>query len=104
MGLAASFGMELIRAFDEQGARSDEELVSAAAANEGDLVPEQLNQREAEVLQLVALGLSNAEIGKRLGLTEASVKWYLQRLFNKLDVRRRAMAVLKARKFGLLPS
>jgi LuxR family maltose regulon positive regulatory protein len=104
MGPAALFGVELIRAFEEQGRSSGENPVSAAVANMTDRIPEQLNQSEGEILQLVALGLSNTEIGKRLGLTEASVKWYLQRLFDKLDVRRRTMAVVKARRFGLLPS
>jgi LuxR family maltose regulon positive regulatory protein len=104
IGPVASFGMELIRTFAEQSAGSDAKLAPAFAAKELDRVPEQLNQRESEVLQFVALGLSNTEVGKRLGLTEASVKWYLQRLFDKLDARRRTMAVARARKFGLLPS
>ena len=103
-GPVASFGMELIRTFAEQGAGSDAILAPAFAAKELDRVPEQLNQRESEVLQLVALGLSNKEVGKRLGLTEASVKWYLQRLFDRLDVCSRTMAVIRARKFGLIPS
>jgi LuxR family maltose regulon positive regulatory protein len=54
------------------------------------------------VIKLVSLGLSNREIGNRLGLTEGSVKWYLQRIFTKLDVRRRSIAVLKAHRFGIV--
>ena len=64
--------------------------------------PEPLNGRETEVIKLVALGLSNREVGNPLGLTEGSVKWYLQRIFAKLDVRRRSIAVLKARRFRIV--
>lgn len=76
-------------------------MAAATGAADDMTLPEPLNPREAEVIKLVSLGLSNREIGARLGLTEGSVKWYLQGIFAKLDVRRRSMAVLKARKFGL---
>ena len=47
-------------------------------------------------------GLRNHEVGQRLGLTEGTVKWYLQQIFDKLGVRRRSQAVLRARSLGLL--
>jgi LuxR family maltose regulon positive regulatory protein len=53
-------------------------------------------------LNLVALGLLNREIGQRMGLTEGTVKWYLQRIFDKLGIRRRSQAVHRAKQFGLL--
>jgi LuxR family transcriptional regulator, maltose regulon positive regulatory protein len=61
-----------------------------------------LDARERDVLKLVALGLLNREIGQRLGLTEGTVKWYLQRIFDKLGIRRRTQAVHRAKQFGLL--
>ncbi|HKX78099.1 MAG TPA: LuxR C-terminal-related transcriptional regulator [Novosphingobium sp.] len=61
-----------------------------------------LAPRELEILAMVGGGLRNGEIGVRLGLTEGTVKWYLQQIYDKLGVRRRSQAVLRARQFGLL--
>ena len=61
-----------------------------------------LHRREAEILELVSQGLRNREIGKRLFLSEETVKWYLKRLFGKLTVRTRTEALAAARKKGLL--
>jgi LuxR family maltose regulon positive regulatory protein len=104
MGPTTGFGLDLIRRFaDAEGGHAEEAPQDAPAKSSGELnLPEQMNEREAEVLRLVAMGMSNKEIGDRLGLTEGSVKWYLQQIFLKLDVRRRAMAVAKAKKFGLI--
>jgi LuxR family maltose regulon positive regulatory protein len=64
--------------------------------------PEALSAREVEILSLVADGLRNREIGRRLGLTEGSVKWYLQQIYDKIGSRRRLQAVTRAREFGIL--
>jgi LuxR family maltose regulon positive regulatory protein len=61
-----------------------------------------LSQRELEVLQLIADGLSNREIGERLFLAEITVKGHNQRIFGKLQVQRRTEAVARARELGLL--
>lgn len=58
--------------------------------------------REIEILTCVASGLRNKEIGGRLGLTEGSVKWYMQRIYDKVGTRRRSLAVERARQFGFL--
>lgn len=58
--------------------------------------------REIEILNCVASGLRNREIGDRLGLTEGSVKWYMQRIYDKVGTRRRSVAVERARQFGFL--
>ncbi|MCK6401322.1 MAG: LuxR C-terminal-related transcriptional regulator [Sphaerotilus natans subsp. sulfidivorans] len=63
---------------------------------------EALNSREAEVLRQVAGGLLYKEIGTRLGLTEGSVKWYMQQVYSKLGVRRRLAAVERGRTLGYL--
>ncbi|GIE36429.1 DNA-binding response regulator [Actinoplanes italicus] len=64
--------------------------------------PPALSARETEVLKLVAGGLTNAEIGKRLFISEATVKTHLLRVFNKLDVADRTAAVTTAMRHGLL--
>ncbi|GLW32778.1 response regulator [Actinoplanes regularis] len=64
--------------------------------------PPALSARETEVLKLVAAGLTNAEIGKRLFISEATVKTHLLRVFNKLDVADRTAAVTTAMRHGLL--
>jgi DNA-binding NarL/FixJ family response regulator len=64
--------------------------------------PPALSARETEVLKLVAGGLTNAEIGRRLFISEATVKTHLLRIFNKLDVTDRTAAVTTAMRHGLL--
>jgi DNA-binding NarL/FixJ family response regulator len=66
-------------------------------------VPQTLSAREVEVLALVAKGLTNAEIGRALHITEATVKTHLLRAFGKLDVSDRTAAVTTAMAQGLLP-
>lgn len=55
-----------------------------------------LSGRERQVLDLVADGYSNAAIGERLGLTEATVKSYVSTVLNKLGVQNRVQAALAA--------
>lgn len=62
-----------------------------------------LSPRETEVLALVAHGLSNPEIAKRLFLGEATVKTHLVHVFDKLGVGDRTRAVTRAMELGLLP-
>jgi DNA-binding NarL/FixJ family response regulator len=61
-----------------------------------------LTTRELDVLNAVADGLTNAEIGHRLVIAEATVKTHLLRLFAKLDVNDRTHAVVVALERGLL--
>jgi LuxR family maltose regulon positive regulatory protein len=63
---------------------------------------EPLSQRELEVLQLIAQGLSNHEIGDRLFLALDTVKGHNRKIFDKLGVQRRTEAVARARELGLL--
>jgi DNA-binding NarL/FixJ family response regulator len=65
---------------------------------------EQLTARETEVLALVARGLTNAEIGRKLYLSEATVKTHLLRACAKLGVSGRTAAVTKAIETGALPA
>ena len=62
-----------------------------------------LTTRESEVLACLGLGMSNQEIGRRLYLSEATVKGHISRLLVKLDCANRTQAGLLARDAGLLP-
>ncbi|OZM83879.1 response regulator transcription factor [Pseudonocardia sp. MH-G8] len=61
-----------------------------------------LTQRELQVLELIARGLSNTEITERLGLSPATIKTYVGRLLAKLHARDRAQLVIVAYESGLL--
>lgn len=63
---------------------------------------EGVTERELEVARLVAKGMSNAEIGAHLFLSEATVKTYVSRLLNKLHLRDRVQIAVLAYRTGLV--
>src|SRR5262249_41162187 len=63
-----------------------------------------LSSRERQVLELVASGLSNQEIGLKLGLAEKTIKHYMTNILTKLQVRRRVEAAPLAAPRGLGPT
>jgi LuxR family maltose regulon positive regulatory protein len=63
---------------------------------------EDLSDRELELLQLMAAGMSNQDIANKLFLTVGTVKWHLNNIYSKLDVRSRTQAVARARELKLL--
>jgi two-component system nitrate/nitrite response regulator NarL len=62
---------------------------------------EDLTPREREVLELVAQGFTNLEIGDRLSLAEKTIKHYMTNILGKLQVRSRVEAALLAYREGL---
>ncbi|WP_309492794.1 LuxR C-terminal-related transcriptional regulator [Paenibacillus anseongensis] len=62
---------------------------------------EPLSVRELKVLELIAMGLSNREISERLFVALSTVKGHNQRIFDKLQVKRRTEAIARARELGL---
>ena len=63
---------------------------------------ESLTERELEILTLLASGLSNAELGAKLYLSEPTIKTHLSSIFRKLGVRDRVQAVIAAFEAGLV--
>lgn len=103
-GPVSVFGVELLQAFARTSPESNVVTdLTVGSEQEVDLAPpEALNEKEREVLRFASHGKSNKDIARVLGMTEGTVKWYMQQVFAKLDVRRRTLAVQRARKFGLL--
>jgi len=58
-------------------------------------------KRETQILQLLAEGQGNREIGQRLFISETTVKWYLKHLYEMLGVNNRTAAVARARQHGV---
>jgi len=65
-------------------------------------LPEPLSDREREVLNLMAAGLTNREIAARLFISAETVKKHAASIYAKLGVARRVKAVARAREVGLL--
>jgi DNA-binding NarL/FixJ family response regulator len=74
---------------------------SAVIAARTKVKPE-LSERESEVLVLIAAGMTNKEIARRMGIAEKTVKAHLTNIFQRIGVRDRTQAVLWAERNGLL--
>ncbi len=88
-------------AFEDPSTMSDDDMTMVLEVPETPIGPS-LSPRQQEVLELMAEGMTNKEIGAQLGVTERTVKAYAQELYDKLDARNRAGAVAEAMKRGLL--
>ena len=100
-GNVPDYTARLLTIFEAREQRSAGECADLAASSSRPLA-DPLSQRECEILQLIAQGLSNREIGERLFLALDTVKGHNRNLFAKLLVRRRTEAVARARELGLL--
>lgn len=85
-------------AFDSRSAAAMVRSLNARSPLES----KQLTEREREVLSLLARGLSNRDIGKRLYISETTAKFHVGNIIRKLNVSRRAEAVYAASKMGLI--
>lgn len=100
-GVRISFGPVTAAFEDPAQAAIGEETTMVFEVPKIDTGPH-LSPRQQQVLELMAQGLTNHEIGEQLGVTERTVKAYAQELYDKLGVRNRAGAVAEAAKLGLL--
>ncbi|MFE5583463.1 response regulator [Kitasatospora sp. NPDC056531] len=98
-GLSPQVQLRLLERLSEKPARPAP-AAERPATRSGEL-PDGLTVREAEVLALIAEGLSNAEIAQRLFVSQATVKTHINNLFAKTAVRDRAQAVAYAFRHGI---
>jgi LuxR family maltose regulon positive regulatory protein len=98
-GIAPDYVSQLLAAFPM--AEPEQTYPSKTQVPKSDLV-EPLSEREIEVLQLIAGGLTNQEVATQLYLELSTVKVHNRNIYGKLGVNNRTQAVAKARAFGIL--
>ena len=98
-GIAPDYVQRLLAAFP--GADLGEAAPPSTQAPKSELV-EPLSEREIEVLQLIAEGLTNQEIAARLYLSLHTVKVHARNIYGKLGVKNRTQAVARGRTLGIL--
>jgi LuxR family maltose regulon positive regulatory protein len=100
-GIAPDYVQQLLAAFPSTPAK--ETASSKSQDPEAEWV-EPLSERELDVLQLIAEGLTNQEVGSRLYLTLNTIKAHTRNIYSKLGVNSRTQAVARARALGILKS
>jgi LuxR family maltose regulon positive regulatory protein len=97
---------KLLAAFEAEKRKSEDKPDLPPALPEGhrdgEPLIDPLSQRELKILQLIAQGLSNREIGERLFLALDTIKGHNRKIFDKLQVQSRTEAIARARELGLL--
>jgi LuxR family maltose regulon positive regulatory protein len=97
---------KLLAAFESDAQQSEDKPNLPPALPEGhrdgEPLIDPLSQREIKILQLIAQGLSNREIGERLFLALDTIKGHNRKIFDKLQVQSRTEAIARARELGLL--
>lgn len=75
---------------------------SAPSPSTTDYLVEELTEREVEILQAIARGLTNGDISNTMHLSVHTVKWHNKNIFGKLGVGSRTQAVIRGRELGLI--
>jgi DNA-binding NarL/FixJ family response regulator len=99
--------VQAVRAVHQGVSVLDPEIVpklmrTLAATPQATLPDEQITDREQDVLQLAARGLTNKAIGLSLGISDRTVQGHLRKIFEKLGVASRTEAVVRASQMGLV--
>jgi LuxR family transcriptional regulator, maltose regulon positive regulatory protein len=97
--LLAAFPQPLPQVLD---VKRVEKVATKAAPTSSSVLLEPLSGREQEVLELLAAGMANQEIAKRLVVTVGTVKTHIKSIYGKLGVHSRTQAIARARELGLL--
>jgi LuxR family maltose regulon positive regulatory protein len=82
--------------------RSRAEILSEPKGRPSSPLVEPLNDREMQILRLIAAGLSDRVIAEELYLSIHTIRWYNRQIYGKLGVNRRGQAVARARELGIL--
>lgn len=98
-GFVPAYTGRLLAAFPDA---SSETVSSKQVETPGGLI-EPLSQRELEVLQLIANGLTNRELAERLVISLSTAKGHTANIYSKLGVKNRTQAVARARELGIIP-
>jgi LuxR family maltose regulon positive regulatory protein len=112
-GIAPAYASKLLATFETEIQGEEKRVISPVEdpRSKADRAPplpsppaliEPLSERELEVLQLIAEGLSNQEIAQRLFISLRTVKWHTSNIYGKLGVKNRTEAAAKARELELL--
>jgi len=99
-GIAPDYVRRLLAAF---AIVEPEKTPSSSKIPQSELI-EPLSEREIQVLQLIAEGLTNQEIASRLFLSQHTIKAHTRNIYGKLDVHSRTEAVARGRALGILPT
>jgi serine/threonine protein kinase/WD40 repeat protein len=78
------------------------QAIAPALSDSSISIEEQLTLREHEVLSLIVVGHTNREIAQELSVTLGTVKWYVRQIYQKLHVRSRVQAIVRARELDLI--
>ena len=97
-GIKPDYISTLLAVFEAKKQKSKDKSYSSPVQS----LIDPLSQRELEVLQLIAQGLSNREISQKLFLALSTVKGHNRIIFDKLQVHRRTEAIAYARELGLI--
>ncbi len=102
LGLTLPDEAALLARIDERMPSESSEPPSDSAYATPATLPEALTNRELQLLDLVAQGLSNLQVADRLALSVPTVKWHLSNIYGKLGVKSRAAALARARVLQVL--
>ena len=100
-GIAQDYVRRLLAAFPVAEPEQADSLKTQTPRSQ---LVEPLSEREIEVLQLIAEGLTNPEIASRLFISLNTVKAHCRNIYGKLGVNNRTQATGRARALGILPS